>query len=173
MKSKRMFILLFVVVIGVTFYSAFTDKTESMEQKPEVGFKAPPFELPALNSDQLYTLESAGKPLVVNFWASWCGPCELEAPDLAALYEKYQDQVEFYAINLTDSDTLAKAEEFVEKYQFTFPVLLDQKGEASTAYRILAVPTTYFIDQNGVIIHKHFGLATKAELEASIRKLVD
>lgn len=173
MNSKRIFILVFVVVIGVTFYNAFSGQTESMEEKPEVGFKAPAFELPALDSDQLYNLDSSDKPLVINFWASWCGPCELEAPDLAALYEKYKDQVEFYAINLTDTDTLEKVEQFVEKHQFSFPVLLDEKAKASRDYRILAMPTTFFIDKNGVIIHKHLGYATKSELEAPIRKLVE
>ncbi|GAA0375942.1 TlpA family protein disulfide reductase [Bacillus horti] len=173
MKSKGLFLVLFVIVVGVTFYSAFSGQTETMAHKPEVGFKAPPFELLGLNEEVTHRLESNDQPILINFWASWCGPCKDEAPDLNSVYEEYKDRVQFYAINMTDTDYRPNVDKFMEDYQFALPVLLDQDGIVSKSYQVLAVPTTFFVDKNNVIVHKHVGAATRSQLQEQLRKLVD
>lgn len=97
-----------------------------VEELPRIGFKAPGFELLALDGKE-YGLEGVkGKPVVINFWASWCGPCRLEAPDLVELYEKYGENIEIYAVNQTFGDSEQAAKAFANEYGFKFPVLLDK-----------------------------------------------
>lgn len=99
------------------------------------------------------------------------GPCRLEAPDLVRLHEEYQDDVDIYAINLTDSDNMSSVEQFVEEFGFEFPVLLDKDGAVGNTYRVIAIPTTIFINANGIIENKIVGYAPKADLESNFRKL--
>jgi len=113
------------------------------------------------------------KPAVINFWASWCPPCELEAPDLVYLSEKYKDDVVFLGVNMTNQDTPADAKAFVERHGYRFPILLDEKGTASRDWQVLSIPTTYFIDRNGTIQYKLLGVTTRGRLEAMVQNLLE
>lgn len=172
MRSKGLFLIVFIAAIGLTIFFNKTESSFSSEERPQVGFKAPGFSLEALNSNELYGLEDLGKPIVINFWASWCGPCREEAPDLVSLYEEYKDEIEIYAVNMTSTDSLKEVKQFVDHYDFTFPVLLDHEGEVSKAYQVIGIPTTFFIDEDGNIVHKIAGFATYHDLEAGISRLV-
>lgn len=171
MRSKGVFLILLVVAIGITFFFNKAEPSYSSEERPQVGFKAPGFSLEALDSTELYGLEDLDKPIVINFWASWCGPCREEAPDLVSLYDEYKDEIDIYAVNMTTTDSLKEVKLFVDHYGFTFPVLLDQEGEVSKAYQVIGIPTTFFIDKHGNIVHKIAGFATYQDLEAGIRRL--
>ncbi len=144
----------------------------SLLEKPLEGYKAPSFSLKALDG-KTYRLSGArNKPLVLNFWASWCGPCRLEAPALVKMYQTHKDQVDFYAVNLTSQDRLEEAKAFVKGYGLPFPILLDEKGDVAKRYQLQGIPTTFFVDASGVIRYKILGSANAAAFEQGIAKLL-
>jgi cytochrome c biogenesis protein CcmG/thiol:disulfide interchange protein DsbE len=151
-----------------------TGQQESVDRYKEsskIGYKAPAFELIGLN-EQMYSLESLhGKPVVINFWASWCDPCKEEAPELVRLYDAYKDDLEIYAVNLTKNDRVEDVAEFVKTYKFKFPVLLDSKGEVAKKYKVIAIPTTFFVNRDGVIVDQIIGIADKKVLEKKFEML--
>lgn len=142
------------------------------EQKPEVGYQAPHFSLTGLNN-QVYRVEGKrDKPVIVNFWASWCGPCKMEAPDLQKFYEKYGKEIDLYGVNVTSNDNPETAMEFVQKYKLTFPIPMDVTGTVSDRYKIMAFPTTYLIDQQGVVRKKMIGMIDAATLEKELKAIL-
>jgi len=91
-----------------------------------------------------------GKPIVLNFWASWCGPCRMEMPHFQAAYEEFGDQVHFLMVNMTaDRETKQTAMKFLEEEGYTFPVLYDTKQDAAITYGVMSLPTTLFLDAQG------------------------
>lgn len=171
--KKWGFLFVFILLVGFTVY---TNMNKSMavvaEQKPTVGYSAPHFSLVGLDGKTYKIGGKRDKPVVINFWASWCGPCKEEAPDLVKMYNKYKGQLDFYAINSTSNDQLDDAKKFVETYGMPFPIPLDEKGVVSKQYQIMAFPTTFFIDKNGMIVHQVLGMLDEAELEKQMKKLL-
>ncbi len=141
MRKQWIVIAVIVLLAGIAAYQSSSDNREEL---PRAGYQAPQFSLPGLDGNDYSLAKLTNKPVVLNFWASWCGPCRLEAPELARLYEKYKDQIEIYAINVTSGDKVADARAFAEEYSFSFPVLLDEKGEIAKKYGIRPIPTTFF-----------------------------
>lgn len=141
---------------------------------PIIGAQAPDFVLKGLDGNT-YTLSDlkGDKPVLVNFWASWCPPCKAEAPDLVQLYKKYGNQMDIYAVNLTTSDSVEGAQQFAADYEFEFPVLLDDKGEVGKIYQVLTIPTSYFIDRNGIVQHKMVGVTSPDNLEKMFKDLIN
>jgi thiol-disulfide isomerase/thioredoxin len=92
-----------------------------------------------------------GKPIVLNFWASWCGPCRSEMPHFQEMYEKWGDEVVFLMVNVTGggNDTQTDAMRFIRNGGYTFPVFFDLTLDAAAAYGVSGFPTTYFINANG------------------------
>lgn len=127
-------------------------------QSPAVGSAAPPFHLKGLDGNSYSLNGKRDKPLILNFWASWCGPCRAEAPAFREFYLKNRHRVDIYGINVTVNDDLDSAAEFVSSFGLPFPIPMDVEGKAAQAYRIQAFPTTYFIDRNGIIRHVHIGI---------------
>ena len=107
---------------------------------------------------------------LVNFWASWCGPCELEAPDLQELHEKYGEQILMYGVNATKFDKERAAREFVEEYKFTFPILMDRVGDVTKQYKVSTFPTSFIIDSEGIIRERVNGVITLQQWEKLIEK---
>lgn len=129
------------------------------ETKPKKGATAPAFSLAKLDSEETYQVGgSRDKVLLLNFWASWCGPCDIEAPDLVALYHKYGDKMDLYAVNATSYDRVRNAREFVQEKGFPFPVLMDEEGDAVSKYRVFALPTSFIIDREGKIVERIEGI---------------
>lgn len=119
---------------------------------PREGFTAPDFRLTLLGGGEIALSDLRGKVVIVNLWASWCPPCRAEMPALQEVYEAYRDRgLEILAVNTTYQDSQAAAARFVQEYGLSFPVPLDQTGEVSRSYLLRALPTSFFIDRDGVI----------------------
>ncbi len=115
-----------------------------------------------------------GKPIVINFWASWCGPCKSELPAFNSMYKKYGDEVTFLMVNLTDTyrEPMDTAKDFVAKSNYEFSVYYDASGNASTLYKIYSIPETVFINADGTIQDVKIGTMKESELEAYIKSIL-
>lgn len=111
-----------------------------------------------------------GKPVVLNFWASWCGPCQSEMPDFNAAAERLSGEVVFLMVNLTDGyqETVDSASAFIREQGYTFPVYYDTDMEAATAYGVSSVPATYFIDAEGYGVARAMGAIGAEDLQTGI-----
>jgi thiol-disulfide isomerase/thioredoxin len=106
-----------------------------------------------------------GKPIVLNFWASWCGPCKNEMPEFQQVFEEMGEQVQFLMVNATVSgDTVEKAKSFVGQSGYTFPVLFDTRGDALYTYGVDAFPTTFFLDKTGTVASYVVGAISRETL---------
>lgn len=136
------------------WYSSFTFPLPGTAgtASPNEGFAAPDFTLAALDGGEISLSELRGQVVVLNLWASWCLPCRAEMPAMEAVYQARRDEgLVILAVNSTVQDNEAEAAAFVEELGLTFPILLDREGTVSQRYRLQALPTTFFIDRQGVI----------------------
>lgn len=144
-----------IALIGVIVYQnmAGAQKKTAVAgaEAPKANYLAPSFQLEAMDGKTYQVGGPREKPLVVNFWASWCPPCQDEAPDLQKVYEKFGDKVDFYSVNLAQSDKLQDAKRFIETNRLTFPVLLDKDGAVADKYKFVFIPTSYLIDRAGTV----------------------
>ncbi|UFJ42332.1 redoxin domain-containing protein [Brevibacillus humidisoli] len=157
---------------GKTDATTDSSQIEQRERRPAIGYLAPAFSLSALDGKTYKLGAPRNKPLLLNFWASWCGPCQEEAPVLKRIYEKYQDKLDLYAINLTTDDKLENAKAFVEGFKLPFPILLDTKGAAGKDYLIQGIPTTFFIDESGMIRNVMMGMPGEEHFEREVQALI-
>lgn len=133
-------------------------------EQPQKGFRAPNFELKTLDGKTVELADNGGKPSFINIWASWCPPCKVEMPHIQEAYEKYGDRINFLMVNLTESDDMNKMKEYLSSEGYTFPVLLDEKGEVADRYGVLSIPMTYAVDDKGVIVHKQMGAMSREQI---------
>lgn len=121
-----------------------------------VGEKAYDFSLQDLKKKEFQLESVKDKHVLLVFFATWCPPCTKEVPILKELQEKYSDELEIVAINITFSDKEKKVRKFVKKHKLKYKILLDKTGEVSSKYGVRAVPTNIFIDKDGVIQHRNY-----------------
>lgn len=133
--------------------------------KPKAGELSFANELPNIEEKPVSFGGQQAKLQLINFWASWCGPCELEAPDLQKLHEKYGEQLALYGVNATDTDNERQARKFVEDFGFTFEVLFDRDGDLTKLYSVRTFPTSFLIDEQGVIRERINGVITLEQWE--------
>ena len=118
----------------------------------QIGFRAPDFKLSGFNSEDILLSDFNGKPVILNYWASWCPPCKAEMPAFQQAYQEFTTtDLIIIAINATNQDSMSDISQFIHKHELTFPIALDKTGSASRDYLVHSLPTTYFIDKNGVI----------------------
>ncbi len=117
-------------------------------------FAAPDFTVYDRKGNTVRLSDFLGKPVVLNFWASWCGPCKMEMPDFEEIYQEYGDKIHFVMINLTDGDreTMETATTFLDNSGYTFPVYYDKDSDAAYTYQVYGIPVTYFINSKGHLI---------------------
>lgn len=129
-----------------------------------VNLKAADFQLKTLDDKIIKLSDLQGKKVFINFWASWCPPCKAEMPDLNTFYEEYAEKynVEILAVNITDQElTVSDVEKFAKEHNVKFPILLDEKGTVSMEYKIMMIPTSFIINEEGKVIEKIVGPVTK------------
>lgn len=141
------------------------------DQKPEKGFAAPDFELNTLSGERVRLYENNGKPTLVNFWASWCPPCKVEMPHLQAAYEEYGDEINFLMVDLAFNDDLDAMTKYIEENGYTFPIPLDETGDVATEYQAIAIPTTFIVDEEGIIVHHVQGAMTEQQIKSFMKEM--
>jgi cytochrome c biogenesis protein CcmG/thiol:disulfide interchange protein DsbE len=132
---------------------------------------APDFTLALLDGGSLRYGEIKGKPILVNFFASWCLPCREEMPAIEKIAQEYRAKGVVF-LGVAVDDTEAKMREFVARYQVTFPVALDNGAATQKSFGVYGIPTTYFIDKQGVINYFHAGAVTEELLRHELDKLL-
>lgn len=145
-----------------------------VEEAPFVGNLAPDFTLNTISGEAITLRDftaDGGQPVVVNFWATWCPPCRVEMPYFQRVSEKYDGRVGVLSINQAESpETIA---EFAERYGLSYDLLIDQDMRVNNLYGVLNLPTTLFIDRNGVVREVLIGTISQAVLEDRIEDLLD
>jgi peroxiredoxin len=137
-----------------------------------LGEPAPDFALASPGGEPVSLSDYAGRPIVLNFWASWCQPCRAEMPFLESLYQAHQDRgLVVLAVNVQEAPEVARA--FGAELGLSFPLLLDEHGTIATQYRVQTLPMTYLIDRTGrIATHQRGMFASEEELEKRLRPLL-
>ena len=144
------------------------DKGEEEGQEPEKVL-APDFTVYDLDGNAVQLSDYIGKPIVLNFWASWCGPCQMEMPDFHEKYLQLGEEVNFLMINMTTGrETQESAIAFIEKNDYSFPIFYDMQSDAAMTYGAYSLPTTYFIDAEGYAIAQATGAIDAETLQRGI-----
>ena len=135
---------------------------------------APNFTVLDGEGNEVSLSDFAGRPVVLNFWATWCGPCQMEMPDFESAWLEYGNDVEFMMLNMTDGsrDTLEGVKAFIEEAGYTFPVYFDTTYSAAYAYGAGSLPMTVFIDEDGILVGGQVGMISNNNLIAGIQSLL-
>jgi thiol-disulfide isomerase/thioredoxin len=185
MSKKKVFIIsiaAFILLLAGAFFlyqklsaglkpqlsATQNQSSESTDETQKV--KAPDFTVTDTEGNEVNLSDFIGKPVVLNFWASWCGPCQSEMPHFNELYQERKDDVHFLMVNMTDGsrETLDTAKSYIEGQGFAFPVYYDTKSDAAITYQVYSLPTTYFIDREGYAVAKVMGAIDKETLQTGI-----
>lgn len=136
--------------------------------------KATDFTVIDTNGKKVSLSDYIGKPVVVNFWATWCGPCKMELPAFDKLCKEYGGQVSFMMVNLTDGyqETVDGVKQFVSENEYTFPVFFDTEYSASNSYQIYSIPETIFVDKEGNLVKSQIGAMSEEILRKYIEELI-
>lgn len=183
-KIKMIFLIIIIVVAFVAVVFAYnTLKAKlSLNNLPDSGqtnsdkntSTAPDFTMQDIDGNELKLSDLYGKPIVLNFWATWCGYCKIEMPAFDELAKQYGDDVQFVMLNLTnDGETVEQATEYIKSNGYTFDVYFDKNQEAYSTYGAYSIPVTYFIRSDGTIKYYNPGAIEKDLLQTAIDGLLE
>ena len=153
---------IFLLFLGLIWIAFSADRsgasTNGLIPAPQTGFLAPDFTLQTTDGKAVTLSDLRGRAVLVNIWASWCVPCRAEMPAVQRVYDEYKDRgLIVLAVNSTVQDQAASAKAFAAEFGLTFPILLDMEGIATRLYEVRALPSSFFIGRDGVIIEVVIG----------------
>lgn len=163
------------LAIGLALFASFTpaprpvDETKPAVAAPVVGAPAPDFELETPEGESIRLSDLRGRVVALNFWATWCGPCRLEMPDLEERANTYADRLTVLGVNF--DETAEEVVAFRDELEITFPLLLDPGAVVQRLYRVLGYPTTYFVDEEGIIRIQHIGLMSAEKMDKYLEEM--
>lgn len=139
---------------------------------PKMGKLAPDFQLPNLEAQAISLSDFQGKPVFLNFWATWCGPCRYEMPLIQAMFEKSSGTgLVILAVDVGEAPSRVK--DYLQSGNFSFPVLLDTKQDVALGYNVRGLPTTFLIDKDGIIKEVKVGaFLNMLEINKSVAKII-
>ena len=160
--------------IGLVTQSVAEESTVDSNQDKEETFQAPDFTVYDLDGNAHKLSDYRGKPVILNFWASWCGPCKSEMPDFDEKYLQYADQIHFLMVNMTDGmqETVDSASGYIADQGYSFPVLYDTDMIAAMQYGVSSIPVTYFIDSEGNLVASYRSAMSGSVLQQGIDLLM-
>lgn len=185
MKKRKLLLAVtgFLLLIGGSFF-LYTKLSQNI--KPDQLYlkkdndqeelqKAMDFIIYDQNKNKVKLSDYKNKPIIINFWASWCGPCKSEMATFNNAYNKYGEDIQFMMINSTDGnrETFENALKFISKQRYNFPVYYDLDGDGVMTYGIYALPTTFFIDKNGIIKAQASGAIDEQTLSKGIEMIIN
>ncbi|MBE9529620.1 MAG: TlpA family protein disulfide reductase [Proteobacteria bacterium] len=151
--------------------AAYAASAEAKGYVGAVGDPAVDFTLTTFSGETFSLSGALGAPVVINLWASWCGPCKYEAPELQRSYESFKGSgVRFVGVALQDAEENSR--DFIEHFGWTFPSGPDSTGEIMTAYRAMAIPMTYIVDGTGTVSYIHVGAISEVTLKRELERLL-
>ena len=153
-QTQRIILYILVLIAGASWIvlSSETGETTAVAAAPQAGFPAPDFTLKTAEGETYTLSELKGQAVLVNVWATWCPPCKAEMPAIEKMYNEYKDQgFVVLAVNSTFQDNPLEIAPFIEDYGLTFPILLDETSDISRAYQVRSLPSSYFINRQGMI----------------------
>ncbi|MFP4374216.1 MAG: TlpA family protein disulfide reductase [Spirochaetaceae bacterium] len=157
------------IAIGVSAASAESSGSAGRNGRPP----APAFTLERLDGESFSLKEARGRPVVINFWATWCGPCRVEMPVKKRLAAELGDRVAFVGVNLTTSEGgVGVVRDYVEEFSIEYPIVLDARGEVQQLYGVRGTPTTYIIDADGEVVHRFMGAMSYQDMMRRLRPLL-
>lgn len=173
---KLIVMLLSLVILiggGMLLYRNLSPKVNVEEMMPTETVSenaAPDFTVTDGEGNEVKLSDFRGKGVVLNFWASWCGPCKSEMPHFQEAYEEYGEDVHFLMVNMSTAfgDSQTDAEKLMEHGGYTFPVYYDTKTECAYSYGVTGIPMTMFIDKNGNLVSGKNGMISREDLQRRI-----
>ena len=162
---------LFILAIAAGIYLLATPSGDSTPAAGGSTIEAPDFTFTLLNGKKVSLSDYRGKPLVLNFWATWCPPCREETPVLVKVSDKYDGDVQF--LGVVQNDTKESAKKFAQEYKMNYSSGLDSTGDISNAYKIAGIPTSFFINGDGTVQASYIGAIDEATLVAYIEELME
>lgn len=167
-----------IMILAAVLYPKLTEKYSDAgtpaSTNSDAVVQAEDFTVYDADMNEVKLSDSFGKPIIVNFWASWCGPCKSELPAFDNLYGKYKDDVVFLMVNLTDGqrETVSSVKEFVSDSGYSFPVYYDVEYDAANTYGVHSIPETVFINADGSLYDIRVGAMNEAVLENYIEQMI-
>ncbi|MFN2223747.1 MAG: redoxin domain-containing protein [Chloroflexota bacterium] len=143
---------------------------EALTEAPIAGYLAPSFTLASTLGEEINLADFRGRPVVLNFWATWCPPCRAEMPEFQSASIKYNGQATFLGVDQGEPPSIVA--DFGSALSITYPLLVDQENVVSRDYNVTALPTTVFIDGRGVVREIVTGIVSKAVLEDRVERLI-
>ncbi len=176
-RRRIYFIGILVLAAAWIFASADRDgsSTAGKVPAPQAGFLAPDFTLETIEGESITLSELRGQVVLVNFWATWCPPCKAEMPAFEQAYQDYADEgFVLLAVNAIQQDSVVAIDSFRAANALTFPILLDTNGNVNRAYQVQSLPTSFFVDKDGVISEVVIGgPMAEALIRARIEELIN